>query len=440
MTRRMLPLAVGALLLCLIATATAGTYALYSDFETSTGNRTAAASVFLGPGASGDLSLSYPPLVLGEPARGIVTVDYRGTVPADVTLALDPGAGPAFCERGPAGWHNVVGLSLVVTVGDRGPVGYCSLLDSGPVVLRESVEPGTAPFMTTVDLTLTENTLVDRIDGLDVLVVEATGGFTDRAEGTLAASVEPVPLPSAEEQRSAAEASTAPPALAAALLAASTDPAAPLDPALVPEECRVAGQEFRPDQVVQLTPDSSPWVAETARGAGTDPLLIFGTDGTDDITGSAGNDCIVGGAGADTVTGGTGDDVLLGGDDTDVLDGGDGADTLDGGAGLDVLTGGVGRDRLDGGPDRATCDGGPDGPESAPGCDRPETLSATPPEPVEEPPAAPPPSAEPAVPVTPEEPAVPAEVIEEQAPAVEEPSPAEPPQPRPVVEPGSEGG
>lgn len=357
---RALLIAAGAALATVAVTVTAGTYALYSDFDTATGNRVAAASVVLGPGASGDLELIYPPLQEGVPAVGMLTVDYRGTVAADVTLGLEPGPATEFCERGPDGWHNRPGLALLVTVGDAAPLGYCSLLDSGPVPLRTAVPPESGPFTTSIELLLTEHTVPgpQPITALDTVVIEAGGGFSDRADGTLSATVEPAAPPTPEEVLAVQESSAAPPGLAAALGAG--DPGPVLDPALVPEQCRAL--RFRPDQVVQLTPDDVvPWTADAARGVAGDPLLIFGTDGDDDITGTPGADCIVGGEGDDRLVGGGGDDVLLGGPGRDALFGGDGVDSLDGGA------------------DRAICDGGPDGRATGPGCEPVPTPTTAPP-------------------------------------------------------------
>lgn len=93
--RRALLLAAGGVFVALAVTTVAGTYALFSEFDAVPGNRAAAASVELGPGASGELALSYPPLVEGIVAEGELTVDYRGTVAADVTLSLDPGRATA---------------------------------------------------------------------------------------------------------------------------------------------------------------------------------------------------------------------------------------------------------------------------------------------------------------------------------------------------------
>jgi hypothetical protein len=371
--RRALLVAAGGAFVALAVTTIAGTYALFSDFDAVPGNRVAAASVELGPGASDDLALSYPPLVEGVVAEGELTVDYRGTVAADVTLSLDPGRATEFCRRGPDGWHNTFGISLVVTIGAQRPVNYCSLLDSGPVTLRAAVAPGTAPFTTGVDLTLTENELVGEapITAVDALVVEASGGFSDRAQGTLTAPVEPIPAATPEQE----EVSATPPGLDDALRAASVDPRAVLAPDFVPVECR--GTTFRPDQVVQLEPGDSPWSAVVSRGEDLrpEPLLIFGTPLADEITGSDAGDCIVGGDGDDRIAGGDGDDVLIGDQGADTLDGGLGDDALYGGPGFDRLSGGEGTDAFDGGADRAICDDGPSGPGAGPGCDPPAVTT-----------------------------------------------------------------
>ena len=365
MRARPVLLAAGGIVASLAVTTTAATYALYSDFEAVQGNRAAAATVALGSAGPDALDLDYDPLVVDEPSRGTLTVSYGGTVPADVTLSLVPGAASAFCERDAGGWRGRPGLTVVVTVGGADPVDYCSLLDGPPVDLATAVQPGSAPFTTDIDLTLTGNTTgEDGIVAADALVIEARGGFTDRAEGTLTAPVEDVPAEVEEQRRLALmETTAASPELAAALVA---DPPV-LDPAVVPEEC--AGTAWTPAQVVLLGPGDTEWDAVTARGADSGPLLIVGTDQAETITGSAAGDCIVGGAGDDRITGGDGDDVLLGGDGADILDGGPGDDRILGGAGPDTLHGGPGTETFDGGPDGAVCDGGPDGHATGPGCD-----------------------------------------------------------------------
>lgn len=96
--------------------------------------------------------------------------------------------------------------------------------------------------------------------------------------------------------------------------------------------------------------------------------LIFGFEGADHIEGKLGDDCIIGGAGSDKLIGNEGNDVLLGngGDDSlegnsgdDYLDGGEGNDSLKGGNGVDHLEGGEGKDSLDGGNQNDFLDGGP---------------------------------------------------------------------------------
>lgn len=105
---------------------------------------------------------------------------------------------------------------------------------------------------------------------------------------------------------------------------------------------------------------------DTAEGGeGND--VIFGAGGIDTIYGDAGNDVIEGGSGADFLYGGTGNDVVLGGMDDDfifgeagddMLEGGDGDDFIDGGAGNDTISGDEGNDTLVGGGNNDSIDGG----------------------------------------------------------------------------------
>jgi Ca2+-binding RTX toxin-like protein len=85
---------------------------------------------------------------------------------------------------------------------------------------------------------------------------------------------------------------------------------------------------------------------------------IFGTAGSDLITGSnggqtvyggSGNDTISAGNGNDTIYGGSGNDVVIGNNGDDILRGGSGKDTIDGGKGKDLIIGGTGNDTLTGG-------------------------------------------------------------------------------------------
>lgn len=74
------------------------------------------------------------------------------------------------------------------------------------------------------------------------------------------------------------------------------------------------------------------------------PDIIIAGRGNDKVDGRGGNDCIVAGPGNDRVRGGGGDDLLLGGSGRDRLRGQRGDDTLIGGAGRDNLRGGRGTD------------------------------------------------------------------------------------------------
>ncbi|MEL7077942.1 MAG: ELWxxDGT repeat protein [Cyanobacteria bacterium J06582_2] len=106
------------------------------------------------------------------------------------------------------------------------------------------------------------------------------------------------------------------------------------------------------------------------------PILIDGTNGSDNLLGGdrseqiqalSGQDTVDSGGGNDTVDGGNGDDrlssfsgnnSLIGNNGNDTLDSGDGADLLDGGNGSDVLSSGSGNDSLTGGGNNDTLDAG----------------------------------------------------------------------------------
>ncbi|WP_371157975.1 Calx-beta domain-containing protein [Jannaschia sp. 2305UL9-9] len=81
--------------------------------------------------------------------------------------------------------------------------------------------------------------------------------------------------------------------------------------------------------------------------------LVSGGEGNDVLSGDDGNDTLNGGNGADRIAGGTGDDLIIGGtSDTDLRDvvfGGAGNDTIDGGYGNDELRGDAGNDNIAGG-------------------------------------------------------------------------------------------
>ncbi|MCP4167672.1 MAG: tandem-95 repeat protein, partial [Chloroflexi bacterium] len=74
------------------------------------------------------------------------------------------------------------------------------------------------------------------------------------------------------------------------------------------------------------------------------PVLVFGTDGHDNIGGHDGADRILGNDGYDYISAQGGDDLLDGGAGNDQLHANDGNDTLIGGAGYDHLYGGAGDD------------------------------------------------------------------------------------------------
>ncbi len=103
------------------------------------------------------------------------------------------------------------------------------------------------------------------------------------------------------------------------------------------------------------------------RYAGTEHIVLGGTngddilvssEGDDTVWGDAGNDRIEGGDGNDQLRGGAGDDIISdrGGDDN--IQGGDGNDVLHGGNGINLIIGGFGNDFIVTGEDASEAIGG----------------------------------------------------------------------------------
>ncbi len=82
-------------------TSLGGTDAALSDAEPGTASVVAAAEVILGGAGSGP-DLPFGALEPGAAATVELTVDYRGTVPAEVVLTVAPGDSPA-CSQGGSG-------------------------------------------------------------------------------------------------------------------------------------------------------------------------------------------------------------------------------------------------------------------------------------------------------------------------------------------------
>ena len=80
---------------------------------------------------------------------------------------------------------------------------------------------------------------------------------------------------------------------------------------------------------------------------GASSSKVFGTNGTNLLSGGGGNDTLDGRDGRDQLFGDDDNDSLLGGGGIDSLYGQAGDDTLNGGAGKDVLRGGLDDDRFD---------------------------------------------------------------------------------------------
>jgi ELWxxDGT repeat protein len=143
-----------------------------------------------------------------------------------------------------------------------------------------------------------------------------------------------------------------------------------------PEELTVVGNElfFSADisqtgrELFKLTFDNSSIDATPILISGSedsDNLLggdraeeIQALNGNDTVVSCGGNDYIDGGDGSDRLISNTGLDNLIGGNGNDTLSSGNGNDTLWGGAGNDILRGRRGDDILTGGVDRDLLDGG----------------------------------------------------------------------------------
>jgi ELWxxDGT repeat protein len=76
--------------------------------------------------------------------------------------------------------------------------------------------------------------------------------------------------------------------------------------------------------------------------------IIDGGEGDDRLISNTGDDNLIGWKGKDTLSSGNGNDTLWGGNDNDVLRGRGGNDNLIGGSNSDLLDGGIGNDTLDG--------------------------------------------------------------------------------------------
>jgi predicted ribosomally synthesized peptide with SipW-like signal peptide len=401
-----------------VLVATGGTSASFTDVEAGAPSQAGAATVVLGRDGAAP-SLAFPRLEPGRPVTVLLTVEYGGTVAADLTLAVAPGGKSDFCHRPRDTWSTRPGVPVTVSIGGGAPVSWCALYDGERVPLG-TVAPGQRPTVpVTVTLAADAGPSADRRTENAAVTVHADGGFTDSATGPLSATTAAARGP---RPPVAAVAAVASPGAAPSVALDAADPAATARAATegatvaLPEACIDAGID--PAAIVEvIAVDPLTRVFDgAARGRGAGPFLVLGTDGPDVVTGSTAGDCVVGGAGDDR------------------LDGAEGADALLGGAGLDELTGGPGADRLDGGRGSAGCDADPADRVTA--CRAPATPTTVPPTPTS-PALAPPaePVAPPAGPVEPVAPAVPpAEPVAEP---VEEPAPVAPVG-EPPVDPGAE--
>ena len=351
-----------------------------------------AATVVLGRGAKGP-DLKYDGLRPGIPQEVELRVDYEGSVPADISLAIGPKGDSPLCSR-IRDQRSVAapGRAFTIRVGEAPAVSYCSLAAGTRLPVAAGVAPDSrATAGVVVSLA---GDFVPPEGGLsvsDVATVHADGGFTDAAIGTIDLRVEgpgkgaPAAVPATPTVVSAVGEADA------VVIDAAADPASAAravedgKPIALPAQCAAAGMSASDlAEVVVLDPERPSWSATTERGAGAGPFLVLGTAGADTVAGSDRADCIVGGAGDDRLSGSAGADVILGDGGSDTLNGDDGNDQLDGGRGHDTLLGGPGADRLAGGLGGAVCDVTPA--DRTAGCDPPSpVVDAAVPAPSEEP-------------------------------------------------------
>ncbi|MET0188867.1 MAG: calcium-binding protein [Pseudonocardia sediminis] len=335
---RSVPLVLAAAVAVLAVAGTAfGTYAAFTDTDPAAPGSSGAATVVLG-GRSSPPTLAFTGLRTGQSRTLPLTVDYRGSVPATISLQFPSGAMPSSCKKsGLALLDDLQVGGLNVTLGSRAAESWCALLDGNARTVLATLAPNTT---TTVPITVavTGLPLLSRSEQAE-LRIRSAGGFTDQVAGTV--TITTVGTLSVK----AAARSVAAPAVAPAAIAAAPAP---------PAECTAAGlTSFA--EVVTLTPQNPRFDAARDRPGAAGPFLVIGTSGDDTVVGSAAGDCLAGAGGADSLDGAGGADVLVGGDGDDTLVGGDGAARLLGGLGVDTLTGGPGADVLDGGADGGTC-------------------------------------------------------------------------------------
>ena len=329
------------------------TYAKFSDSLHLHANEAQAGTVVLADRPAESARWEYSALMPSEEVIHDIGIDYRGSIPADVSIGIEVSGTSQFCEKDvDAQWHSLPGGSLEIRFGASGWLDYCSLIGGQrAIVIQPSVAPGSLLSVPVgVRLESGSDYRYSELSETGVLLFlarQSRGGkaFTDRY-------VNPVSISTG---------SISPP---------------------IPSECQAAGLvDFDSSNTITLTTGNdsyaTPVTPEHGRG-----YLVLGLAGDDQIVGSNQADCIDGGDGNDSIRGGNQHDVLLGGDGNDriqdderdgfpghgngkdIIYGGDGDDELYGGNGKesmfggqgnDLLIGGRGTDLLDGGPDEDTC-------------------------------------------------------------------------------------
>lgn len=117
------------------------------------------------------------------------------------------------------------------------------------------------------------------------------------------------------------------------------------EPKITEYEVKVSGAELE----IDLQPWEIAFVEIVTGDVSIPEPIIYGTEGSDLVSGDATNDTIIAIEGDDTIIGGGGQDLLRAGDGDDWAHGRSGKDSIEGNSGNDTLFGGARSDTLHGG-------------------------------------------------------------------------------------------
>ena len=159
-----------------------GTWSAFTDTDPAPSGVTRAATVVLG-GRSAPPTLAFTGLRAGTSTTLPLTVDYRGSVPATVSLTFPSTTATSCVKSGTSYLDGTLVGSLTVGLGSRATESWCGLLDAKPRVVLATLAPNT---VATVPITVTPGPilLASRTEQA-VLRVSSAGGFTDQVAGTI---------------------------------------------------------------------------------------------------------------------------------------------------------------------------------------------------------------------------------------------------------------